>query len=232
MGIADDQDVAKRCVFYGNAEMTIPEMESGYSKDYATFIFSALRNDNVFLNPKQRAFLEDRLSDNFAWTYKERCEQIHKKRSWFDPRPLSEQEQAVTDDMLPDIIPLKPTGNATPTISASLFKRVKFWAQMASIWLGMTALVVASATANAFVLVMLWGWYITPYFSLPSLNMIHAFGLFWIVSLFTKKTLPGSAENNASIEGLEHPMMSASMAIAINPGISLLIGWIGTFWLP
>jgi hypothetical protein len=102
---------------------------------------------------------------------------------------------------------------------------------MASVWLGMTVLVVASAVANAFVLVMIWGWYITPYFSVPSLDMIHAFGLFWIVSLFTKKTLPGSNEDKASTEGLEHPMMAASMAIVMNPAISLLIGWIGTFWL-
>jgi hypothetical protein len=79
MGNPDDQDVAKRCVYYGNAEMTLPEMESGYSKDYGTFIFSALRNDNVFLKTKQRAFLEDHLPENFAWTYKERCAQIHKK---------------------------------------------------------------------------------------------------------------------------------------------------------
>lgn len=80
-------------------------------------------------------------------------------------------------------------------------------------------------------LMMMWGWYITPYFSVPSLDMIHAFGLFWIVSLFTKKTLPGSNEDKASTEGLAHPMMTASMAIVMNPAISLLIGWIGTFWL-
>jgi len=158
MGSPDDQDVAKRCVYYGNAEMTPLEMESGYSKDYATFIFSVLRNDNVLLNPKTRAFLEDHLSEDFAWTYKERCAQMHKKRSWFDPRPVSEQGQPVIEDMFPqkpdDVILLeKPSGNAKPPkISGTLFEEVKIRFQIALICLGMPALMVASAIANAFLL--------------------------------------------------------------------------------
>jgi hypothetical protein len=109
---------------------------------------------------------------------------------------------------------------------------IKFWLQISLISIGFAALTIASAVANAFVLIMIWRWYIAPYFSVPSLDMIHAFGLFLIVSLFTKKTIPGSKEDNASTEGVEHPVIMVIMSVIMNPPIALLIGWFGTIWLP
>jgi hypothetical protein len=76
---------------------------------------------------------------------------------------------------------------------------------------------------------MMWGWYIAPYFSVPSLDMIHAFAVFWIVTLFTQKTLPGSREQKASIEGVNP--MTLIMAPVTYPAMVLLIGWAGTIWL-
>jgi hypothetical protein len=79
MGSPDDEDVAKRGAYYGSAEMKPAEIEKAYSKDHATFIFCALRNNNILLNPKARASLEDRIFGDFAQAYARRCKQIQKK---------------------------------------------------------------------------------------------------------------------------------------------------------
>lgn len=98
---------------------------------------------------------------------------------------------------------------------------------------GGAILLLAMAILNAFVLVMIWGWYISPYFPVPSLDMIHAFGLTMIVGLFRTQAVPGSkaAKEAVDVEGVKHPIITTVMAELFKALTGLLIGWIGTFWL-
>ena len=89
------------------------------------------------------------------------------------------------------------------------------------------------ALINAFVLATMWGWYIAPYFSVPSLDMIHAFGLAWIVTYLAAppSPLPGSKTLKDNFEGVEHPITTIPAMMFVRPFGALLVGWIGTIWL-
>ena len=54
-----DTDVALRCAFYGNAQLTSKEMHEGRERDPAAFEFAVLFNDHVYLKPKLRKLLEE-----------------------------------------------------------------------------------------------------------------------------------------------------------------------------
>ena len=82
---------------------------------------------------------------------------------------------------------------------------------------------------NAFVLMMMWRWYVSSYFPLPPIDMIHAFGLTLIVDLFRKPEAP--QESREKTEQTKHPMMTAVIVVVAGPLTTLLMGWIGSFWL-
>jgi hypothetical protein len=56
------RDVALRCAFYGNAELTPREMRKGRGRDGTAFVFAVLFNDHVYLKPKLRKLLEEYLT--------------------------------------------------------------------------------------------------------------------------------------------------------------------------
>jgi hypothetical protein len=58
------RDVALRCAFYGNAELTPREMRKGRGRDGTAFVFAVLFNDHVYLKPKLRKLLEEYLTGN------------------------------------------------------------------------------------------------------------------------------------------------------------------------
>jgi hypothetical protein len=69
------RDVALRCAFYGNAELTPREMRKGRGRDGTAFVFAVLFNDHVYLKPKLRKRYEgateteqSSLSKLNAWT--------------------------------------------------------------------------------------------------------------------------------------------------------------------
>ncbi|MDQ6867913.1 MAG: hypothetical protein M3178_05765 [Pseudomonadota bacterium] len=90
LGTATAPDVALRCAFYGNAELTPKEMRKGRNRDWAAFQFAVLFNDHIYLKPKLRKLLEEEyLTGNGRARYLRRCEQLHKRRRNFDPRPMA-----------------------------------------------------------------------------------------------------------------------------------------------
>jgi hypothetical protein len=89
-GTATAPDVALRCAFYGNAELTPREMRKGRERDGAAFEFAVLFNDHVYLKPKLRKLLEEYLTGNGRAHYLRRCKQLHKRRPHFDPRPMAD----------------------------------------------------------------------------------------------------------------------------------------------
>jgi hypothetical protein len=91
--------------------------------------------------------------------------------------------------------------------------------------------IIASAIVNAFVLSMVWGWYVSPYFSIRPLDMVHAFGIMVIANLFRTPVLPGSKTEQDMITGVENPWLSFFFMTFVNPMGALFIAWIGTGWL-
>jgi hypothetical protein len=86
-----DTDVALRCAFYGNAELTSKEMHKGRERDGAAFGFAVLFNDHVYRKPELRKLLEEEyLTGDLRARYLRRCEQLHKRWPYFDPRPMAD----------------------------------------------------------------------------------------------------------------------------------------------
>jgi hypothetical protein len=52
-------DVAMRCAYYGNAELSARQMKAGYDRDGSKYVFAAMYNDNVFSNHKLRKLFEE-----------------------------------------------------------------------------------------------------------------------------------------------------------------------------
>jgi hypothetical protein len=91
LGTATAPDVALRCAFYGNAELTPREMRKGRRRDGKAFVFAVLFNDHVYLKPKLRKILEEGyLTGDLRARYLRRCEQLHKRKPYFDPRPMAD----------------------------------------------------------------------------------------------------------------------------------------------
>lgn len=99
----------------------------------------------------------------------------------------------------------------------------------AGILTGTATSMVLMPLINAFVLMMIWRWYVSSYFSIPSLDMVHAFGLTLIVNLLRKPESP--EESQAKAEQAKHPFMAAIIMGIVGPLSILLMGWIGSFWL-
>jgi hypothetical protein len=90
-GSANASDVALRCAYYGNAELTAKDMKEGYERDRDVFVFAVLFNEHVYLTPPLRKLLEEKyLTGNLEARYRRRCEQLHRHYTNFDPHPSAE----------------------------------------------------------------------------------------------------------------------------------------------
>lgn len=88
IGTARSDDVALRCAYYANVELSKKEMEAGWERDGSAFLLAALRNNSLYYDQSKRKLLESHLGGSSANYYKKRCEQIHARRKWFDPKPI------------------------------------------------------------------------------------------------------------------------------------------------
>jgi hypothetical protein len=57
-GSPSSADVAMRCAYYGNAELSARQMKAGYNRDGSEYVFAAMYNNNVLSNNKLRKFFE------------------------------------------------------------------------------------------------------------------------------------------------------------------------------
>lgn len=90
-GAPDDNDVVRRCAYYGNASLDPKAINAGYEKDGETFVFAAMANDDVYLKKANRKVFEDEcLTGRQSDRYKRRCAQLHNKWPSFNPRPTAE----------------------------------------------------------------------------------------------------------------------------------------------
>ena len=84
------------------------------------------------------------------------------------------------------------------------------------------ALIIPAIILRAWVLTVLWGWYVVPAFGAEPLRIVHAFGLALLLSYATHRRLPKGQEDHGLISSL---IYGASLAL-----VSLAIGWAGTWF--
>ncbi|NEQ45652.1 MAG: hypothetical protein F6K00_19745 [Leptolyngbya sp. SIOISBB] len=81
-----------------------------------------------------------------------------------------------------------------------------------------------SAVLNGWALINLWGWFVTPLFSLPELTMGYAIGLGMVVSFLTYHYDTSSSNN--SKESALAIASGALVATVLRPTITVFVGWV------
>ena len=60
-GSPTDTDIARRCAYYGNANLTAKEIQAGYKRDKEVFVFAAINNNNLISNGSLRKTFEEEM---------------------------------------------------------------------------------------------------------------------------------------------------------------------------
>jgi hypothetical protein len=103
IGEANNPDLALRCAYYRQADMTPEQMQEAHDKDGDAFTLSALNNEGLFWRPDTRAKLESLIRWRLIHRYRRRCEQIKKRKPEFDLTPVSEDGEALLEDTVPQL---------------------------------------------------------------------------------------------------------------------------------
>lgn len=93
---------------------------------------------------------------------------------------------------------------------------------------GVFGLMVLSAVWKGFVLSVMWGWFVVPYFQLPPLTIPLAIGISMIASMLTWHRTGSEAQNDKSAS--EQFTTAAALSLFL-PAFMLLSGWIVTKFL-
>jgi hypothetical protein len=86
-GSPSAKDVAMRCAYYGNAELSGREMKAGYKRDLGVYLFATMYNGNVFSNSKLRKLFEE---EQLGWDgdlsvrYLKNFELVRKERPYLE----------------------------------------------------------------------------------------------------------------------------------------------------
>lgn len=97
--------------------------------------------------------------------------------------------------------------------------KIKTWQGVA---VAFPAIFLAGAVSymwRAFVLVLLWGWFVVPLFALPPLRIPFAIGLSLVGSMMA---------SSRGYEDDEEGPMDVLIRAALTPSIVLLVGWIAS----
>lgn len=90
---------------------------------------------------------------------------------------------------------------------------------------GLISLVVISVVLRAWVLTVLWGWFLVPV-GVFELSITTAIGVSIIVNLFTQHLAKDSSDEDGK-QGMINGMIQA----VVGPLIALLLGWIVTWFM-
>lgn len=99
-----------------------------------------------------------------------------------------------------------------------------------TIAIGVIVLAVASSMWYGYVLSIVWGWFISPTFHLPVLNIPTAIGVACVVRCIT---MTPSGGKDADSEGkTASQIFTAGLIKSFSvPAVTLLFCWIVTFWM-
>lgn len=91
LGRSDDTDVALRCAYYGNGDLTVKDMEAAYKRDEGVFTFAAMLNARTHSRRDLRRLMEEEyLGGEISQRWLRYDEQIRKTRPNSIP-PVSEE---------------------------------------------------------------------------------------------------------------------------------------------
>ncbi len=93
---------------------------------------------------------------------------------------------------------------------------------------GFPAILALSAMWRGYVLSILWGWFIVPFFGAPAISVPVAIGVSLLVAMLTNHKTGNEAEKE---EAAAARFASAIVFAFIGPAIYLLLGWIVTKFL-
>ncbi len=106
-----------------------------------------------------------------------------------------------------------------PTVTnRSDAEKAAFWVGVAAVPIGL-AILVPLVLVRAWVIAVLWGWYVVPAFGLAPLRLVYAFGL----SLLLTFVLPPKDKND---DGFWINIGNAMMRVVVVLGM----GWIGSWF--
>lgn len=88
----------------------------------------------------------------------------------------------------------------------------------------MQILMLVSAVAHGYALVVLWSWFIIPLFHLPPLTIPQALGVGLVAGLLTKEFDDGGDKDES--ESLGEVLIKATLKALIRPAFALLFGWV------
>jgi hypothetical protein len=88
-GSPSSRDVAMRCAYYGNAELSAKEMKAGFERDADVYVFAAMYNRELLFNSKLRKLFEEEqlpfaYSDFLSARYLKKFELVRKRRPYLE----------------------------------------------------------------------------------------------------------------------------------------------------
>lgn len=94
-------------------------------------------------------------------------------------------------------------------------------------FIGKLSVAILSTLWSGYVLSILWGWFIVPFFLLPALPVAYAIGLRLIALSFARVSAKDVDDN----DGIEDVYMKA-LGIAVTlPAYCLFLGWVVTLFI-
>ena len=84
------------------------------------------------------------------------------------------------------------------------------------------------ALFNGYALSIMWGWFITPVFDLPTLTVSSAIGISMIVGYLTK-TISITPKKDKKTDG--ESFLEASIHTVLKPTFALCFGWVVTLFV-
>jgi hypothetical protein len=110
-------DVAMRCAYYGNAELSARQMKAGFARDWGVYLFAVMYNDNLFSNHKLRKFFEEEqlAGSELTARYLKNFEFKRKKRPFLESFLSSDarEEAATGKDSRPETTSMTPQDERT-----------------------------------------------------------------------------------------------------------------------
>lgn len=143
LGTATAPDVALRCAFYGNAQLTLKEMRKGRERDADAFVFAVLYNNYVYRKPELCKLLEEEyLTGDLRALYLRRHERIHKEWPYFFRRPEVDwlAIEGATETEQNSLSKLTAWAEASDTKMAELAKHI----QSAMTWMAWGFIILAA----------------------------------------------------------------------------------------
>lgn len=123
-GSPNSPDIATRCAYYGNADLSLAAMNSAYARDKQAFVLALLHNESMFYKPHFQKFIEQGVFQGpLYYVYKRRKEQYDEHRVARRKRLLDEDDEQQESNEL--TLP-KQVGEALAAIAARL-SSVQTW---------------------------------------------------------------------------------------------------------